>query len=269
VNWQLCRTDGAPVNGILTGSIIGGFAGLGVSLSGGGFTASKPIMADGAFRFEQLPAGVYQLEVEGIGVVAREIVLDGVSALDLPPIDISSYRRGVIEGTISDLQGNPWVGITVRLKQQQKEMSCTSTNSVGHYRFEQLLPGAYAIETVDPPARSSAILVDGTAIKTVDLRIPNTSVAPKTIGHYLLFGRPGVLGGKANYRAARKYMINAAYAVGFDVGEAAYAEKVTIIGDVNMVSQEAEERLRQAGCIVGRVAGDTYAIVEQLSALSE
>lgn len=267
INWQLCRVDGAPAQSVLTGVVIGGASGLSVSLSAEGFAASKPTLADGSFRFDNLPAGVYQLEVEGVGVVAREIVLDGLSAVDLPTIDISGQRHGAITGTVSDLQGNPWVGVNLRLWREQSEVGRTATDAAGSYRFEQLLPGIYAVEAVEPSARSSNVVVEGSGVTTVDLRIPRPPAAPKTIDHYVLFGRPSQRGGRANYRAARRYIIAAGYAAGFDVGEAAHAEKVTIIGDASLVSQEAEERLRQAGCVVGRIAGDTYAIAEQLAAL--
>ena len=269
VNWQLCRVDGAPAQSVVTGTVIGGVVGLRVCLSAGEFVVSKPMLADGSFRFDNLPAGVYQLELEGVGVVARDIVLDGLSAVDLLPIDISDHRQGAITGTISDLQGAPWVGVNVRLWQRQREIGATTTDAAGRYRFEQLLPGIYAVETIEPPAHSSDVLVDGRETRTIDLLIPRPPAAPKTISHYVLFGRPGVRGGKANYRAARRYIIAAGLAAGFDAGEAAHAERVTIIGDDSLVSREVEDRLRQAGCVVGRVAGDTYAIAEQLAALTE
>ncbi len=267
INWQLYRADSAPMQSIVTGTITGGTAGLGVTLSSAGFTASKPMSADGSFRFERLPAGAYQLEVEGVGVVAYDIALDGLSTVDLLPIDVTLQRRGAIKGTVYDLQGNIRVGVQVLLFLQQRQVGSTVTNSAGRYRFERLLPGTYTVETVEPSARSSGVLVDGAGAATVDLRIASTPVLSKTIGHYLLFGHPSLPGGRANYLAARRYIIAAGCTAGFDAGEAKHAEKVTIIGDVDAVSKEVEERLRQAGCAVGRIAGDTYAISDQLSAL--
>lgn len=265
--WQLCRADRAPMQSVVTGTIVGGTAGLGVTLSSAGFTASKPLLTDGSFRFERLPAGAYQLEVEGVGVVASDVVLDGLSTVDLLPIDITLRRRGTIKGTIYDLQGNIRVGVQVLLFLQQRQVGSTVTDSAGRYRFERLLPATYTLETLEPAARSSGVLVDGSGVTTVDLRIASEPVLSKTIKHYLLFGRPGTPGGRANYLAARRYIISTGCTAGFDAGEAAYAEKVTIIGGMDAVSMEVEERLRQAGCAVGRIAGDTYAISDQLSAL--
>jgi hypothetical protein len=265
--WQLERSGVVPSRSTVTGTIIGGAEGLNVTLRAVKIVVSAPLLADGSFRFDNILAGMYELEVAGAGVVARDIAVDGVSAVNLLPIDITPARSGVIQGIISDLAGNPRVDVQVVLLFQEAAIAQVTTDAEGRYRFEKLLAGTYVVETVYPPARSSGLAVTADRPITVNLRIADPVVGPRPVRHYLLFGPLDAPGTKSNFRVARKYIVGNGAAAGFDPGEASYAERVTIIGDVDAVSLETEEGLRQAGCEVGRIAGDTYAIADDLARL--
>ena len=269
ITWQLVRVGSVPSQSTVTGTIIGGIEGLNVSLRAGEFVVSAPLLADGSFRFDNLPPGVYELEMAGAGVVARDIAVDGASAVNLLPIDITYARSGVIQGTVSDLAGNPRPNVQVLLLFQEEAIAQATTDAEGHYRFQGLLATTYVVETVEPPARSSGVAVTADRPITVDLRIADPVVGPRPVRHYLLFGPLDAPGTKSNFRVARKYIVGTGAAAGFDPGEASHAERVTIIGDVDAVSLETEERLRQAGCEVGRIVGDTYAIADALAHLLE
>ncbi len=82
--------------------------------------------------------------------------------------------------------------------------------------------------------------------------------AAKTIFHYLL------LGSAADQQAATNYISAFNPTVGFDSGEAAKAQFVTIVGNTAAVSASVEQRLRATGSQVERVAGNSPIAVQAL-----
>ena len=270
VIWQMIRAGVEPAQSVISGTLVGGTEGLNVALlCGDVVVVSVALCADGSFRFTNLPAGTYDVDVDGVGIVQSAIVVDGVSAVSLPSIDITWARRGVISGTVMNPAGAPRSGVDVHLLFANNMLAQMTTGSNGQYRFDELLRGTYFIQTVEPYALSSAVVVTGDYPVVVDLRVPDPVVESRPLAHYLLFGSRSTPGAVANFRAARKYIVGAAVAAGFDAGEASHAARVTIIGSEDAISTETEAQLRQAGCEVGRIAGDTYDVTATLATLLE
>lgn len=87
------------------------------------------------------------------------------------------------------------------------------------------------------------------------------------IERYILFGPPAS-GRTAAYLAlARDYLLARQPTVGYRLDEARYARHVVIVGELQDVSQEAEDALRQAGCQVQRVQGTPDEVAAAFGAL--
>ena len=90
---------------------------------------------------------------------------------------------------------------------------------------------------------------------------PQPAPVRKVLKHYLLFGPGSQTGTMTNLILALDYIIHFTPTVGFSADEALHAERVTIVGGMNAVSAQEEQRLRDGGCQVARLqAQDSYAL---------
>ncbi|MGB8648978.1 MAG: hypothetical protein WCF84_27325 [Anaerolineae bacterium] len=80
-----------------------------------------------------------------------------------------------------------------------------------------------------------------------------------TLSHYVLFGEPTETQ-RARLLLAQSYLTRFNITFGFSVQEARRARQVTIIGDQNVVGWDAEAEIKQAGCRIERLIGDTNAL---------
>ncbi len=92
---------------------------------------------------------------------------------------------------------------------------------------------------------------------------------PQPIYHYMLFWQHGEAWARQDWLNSINYVARYRPTMGFLPDEAAHAQKVTIVGGPSGVSPEVEQRLREAGCIVRRIAGaneeETKAILDRLA----
>jgi hypothetical protein len=121
------------------------------------------------------------------------------------------------------------------------------------------LPGRVPLAKGSDPAGLAARSSGSPAIKS--------QLAPggHPIAHYLLL--PTYEWGIADWHleAIRPFIKKHRPAVGFSLDEAACAARVTVIGGPQSFSEEAIEKLVQAGCYVERIAGDGTSIATQLA----
>ena len=82
-------------------------------------------------------------------------------------------------------------------------------------------------------------------------------VTAKTLPHYVLFWKDEEGWAQEDWRAAGAYVARFDAVAGFSEEQARLAELVTIVGGPAGVAPQVEARLRAAGCLVQRVAGDT------------
>ncbi|NOZ71691.1 MAG: hypothetical protein GXP38_07220 [Chloroflexi bacterium] len=96
-----------------------------------------------------------------------------------------------------------------------------------------------------------------------------TPITDKPIDHYVLFWQHPNDWAKQDWLGAINYIARFRPTTGFSVDDAKNARRVTIIGGIAGVSQQAEDSLRQAGCLVERIAGrdyeETKTILDQLA----
>ena len=67
----------------------------------------------------------------------------------------AAQNDGIISGTILDITGKPWVGITMQSVSDQGAKQETKTDKDGNYIFRNLKTGIYHVYTVFPPPNQS------------------------------------------------------------------------------------------------------------------
>src|SRR6476646_3459568 len=91
---------------------------------------------------------------------------------------------GSIHGTVTDPLGAVVSGAQVELLRQGKQVSATTTDSEGKYRFLPLPPGRYQVRTTAPsfaPQQSDAIYVGSSSNAAVDLTLKVGSVSQQIV----------------------------------------------------------------------------------------
>ncbi|KAA3611903.1 MAG: hypothetical protein DWQ01_07410 [Planctomycetota bacterium] len=119
---------------------------------------------DGSFRFEEVPAGKYQITVESTAHTAHETDVfphDGIENHDAGSIYLEA--AGAIQGKVLGMEmpdlGEAFTLVMVRLLDKDgKELDSVPANPDGSYRFKNVKPGTYRIET-GPDRRSGEIKV--------------------------------------------------------------------------------------------------------------
>jgi hypothetical protein len=268
---ELPRIDlAAGQRGVLRGRVASpsGQAIEGVELSlwrDGTSIATTHSAADGAYRFANLPAGVYGLKVAGMGEVFNDLALDGESE---ETHDIT-WLLGTICGRVLSAAGKPQAGQAVLLLRNGAEVARVDTGADGAFRFAALAPGTYALAWADGVPVASGIEVAAGAVLTQDLSL----LAEKLLAHYLWFSaanetrRTGDVMARLALALTWRYLQQTGATGGFSLNEAVQAAKVTVVG--RHLSAEDEAALRAAGCQVRRLPEDVLALaaaVEQLSA---
>lgn len=230
--------------------------------------AETSTAADGTYRFANLSPGKYSVEVAGLGVVAKDITLDGEREAVVDVLWPSEGSFGVLQGRVLNVNGSPRPYAVVRLLKEGAELRRAESDVKGAFKFTGLAAGTYALAVGDSePLVTDAVVGDNTTVVR-DVTVPGGP--PKVLAHYLLFAAPPTAGqaGAANARlllALASYYLTGDMVAGFSVEEAKSATQVTIIGD--RVAASTESTLTATGCQVTRLSGDGYAIVKALAQL--
>ena len=137
-----------------------------VLLSGSKEVASTVSAGDGAFRFERLSPGVYDLSIPPWGVVRR-----GVAATQGPiqPVTIRLTGGGgsTLTGQVQSASGVPLSGIAVILSRDGVLVAETNTSADGSFRFGGLPMGAYRLAV--PGITVAGLALDGWQSKNLKL----------------------------------------------------------------------------------------------------
>jgi hypothetical protein len=124
-----------------------------VTLTGPGLPAPRVTDTDtkGAYRFDRLPAGEYNVTVQKAGFVK----LDADAPADAT---LTMVRGGAIEGVVTDAAGDPLMNVAVSALQPQpdgarpKPVTQSRTDDLGRYRLHSLAAGDYYVEAATDPA---------------------------------------------------------------------------------------------------------------------
>jgi hypothetical protein len=248
----------------LHGSVIGGQIGQDVTLtSAAGEIRHTTVDDHGQYEFGLLAAGTYSIAIGGETV--KGIAVDGLHVITIAPIDLRP-RQSSIAGHVRTSTGIALTSTTVSLAGPTGPDATTrdtKTGGDGAYQFAGLLAGEYTLQT---GRVSQSINVDGINSVRLDVTVPPESMeGPLRL--VLLLGPAEAMGTPVNLRLARGYIRQFGATVSFRVEEAERARQVLIVGDLQSISADVEDRLRKAGCVVARVGGTPYAIEDGLSRL--
>jgi len=214
----------------------------------------------GSFRFENLPRGKYRIAVgeREIG----EVETDGLSAFTLPDFSLEGPFSS-IKGKVLDDLGKPSAGLKLTLLRAGNPVAESITGADGSYQFLFLGAGVYDLKAEGFGLVKSGIEVDGESSYQVDIVIP--AVKPrKALGRCLYFGAVEEPLTQANFLIALRYIMATRTPAVFSLKEASQAQEVIIVGDERVVGPEKEQALKEAGCEVRRISGDSYAIARAL-----
>lgn len=230
--------------------------------------AETQTAADGTYRFANLPAGTYNVEVAGLGTVAANIVLDGEREFVADVLWPSQGPRGVLQGRVLNANGTPRPYALVRLLKDNTEAARAESDISGSFKFTGLAAGSYALALGEGDALVTGVTITDDATVVRDVTAPGGTA--KVLAHYLLFASPPPAGqaGSADARlqlGLAAHYLSGTVAAGFSIDEAAAAQRVTIVGD--RVPASAESALSAAGCQVTRLGGDGLAIANALAHL--
>ncbi len=145
-------------------------------------TGSKPEFGADVCEFAPLGAGSYQVQLDGVDVVA-DVAVDGRRALwvTFTQHAAQAAREGVVSGTIANGGGR-----TVRLLRPPAADAVAQTQAAepGSYRFEKLAAGTYTVQVLEAAAGSAVVVeqadvvVDGVGAVVVDLALAQPQPVP-------------------------------------------------------------------------------------------
>lgn len=149
-------------------------AGLALKLVGARRELRTATDQSGAFHFERLSAGTYDLLTgDGPGELLQAgIVLDSdddVRSLDLA---LAEGQHSSLEGSVTDTTGRPQAALAVTVGVGQQQLATVNTDAAGHYRVEGLGAGSYWAITGDGSAAIAGIRLDGWSGRSAHLTVP-------------------------------------------------------------------------------------------------
>lgn len=251
INGRLERGQGRHVR-LLRGTEVVGEATVDASLS---------------FSFENIPLGLYKLDVVGEDVDQDNIRVDPNNPTVTINIAVPVPDDSIIEGRVDNA-----VGQTLLLLRGRNIIARVQLPRSGGYRFTQLGAGSYALRLLESNIIKQNITVDGTNTQRVDINVPTVQPGQDNTGeeevgqfidHYVLFGPPDSRGRQTNLLLAIDYLLHFSATAGFSMEEAKKARQITIIGEG--ISPFEQQELRQAGSRVEVLAGDSYDIEAELA----
>ncbi len=148
VIFQLASTDTSAAHSTITGRIPGGPLNGAITLSGGGGEPqARRLDQQRAFRFDGLPAGIYQISLEGVGVIVEDLTLNGMDE-----ISVDFPMQGQINGRVLPAKAGEIVKLTCQEYSIRKQ---ATTGADGIYRFVGLPADRYTLglEASDLPTQ--------------------------------------------------------------------------------------------------------------------
>jgi hypothetical protein len=146
-------------------------ANLPLELVGINRTLNTTSDAVGAFRFDRLSAGVYDLRSGG-QILQAGITLENDNAVANLEVTLDQGRQSSIEGLVSDTAGQPQAGATITVGVGDQQLATATADAAGRYRVAGLSAGSYWAITGDGGAAVAGIRLDGWDTRTANLTVP-------------------------------------------------------------------------------------------------
>ncbi len=240
---------------VIYGTIYNGTGRTARLLEGERTVAEQVIGSDETFRFVELAAGDYVLEVVGAGLRSAPVHLDGRNQVQLELTVI--LAESVIHGRVRN-----GVGRTVTLTRGETAVASQAVASDETFHFSELPAGAYRVAVDGAGVTSDLLTLDGRNSVEVDLFVPP---AGKLLGHYLLLGPAGQPATQANLVLAQEFILAFRPTFGFSAEEAAAAGMVTILAGTDAVDEQTAAGLAADGTPVQRITGTVEQVAQALA----
>ena len=219
--------------------------------------------ADGGYSFQALPAGRYTLELEGRSEIHHLDLAAGQSALfDYTSGQPPQPTTGALAGTLTTHSGDPAPDRVVQLFRDNSQVATDTTDTAGHFRFDELEAGLYRIDVEGEGTLAESVSITGGVTGSITLALPEPVVETKPLAHYLLL--PATESGRQLLNLLLSYIRANSITAGVRLGEAMHAAAVDIVGGEEVVSADEEQALRDGGSVVTRLPSDPFELAEEL-----
>lgn len=226
-----------------------------------GFTRHAQLSQEGQYRFTNLPAGRYRLELGEM--IVGGLRGDGQSVLAAPLIDLTTTPEpaaSILTGLVHDEMGAAVAGAVVNLLQDGQVLTGVAADGDGRFTFTGLAAGVYAL-AIAGEIKAADLVLDGSNALAVDLTYVTTPAKPLT-RYYLLASADLALRPALMRLVAAWLPGQPAGVVGFSQVEAGHAAEIIVLGDG--VSAEEIAALRNRGSQVLAHPLDLIALAEFL-----
>ncbi len=261
VVFQRTRKATSTAEGVISGRVERG-QGQTVRITKSGEPVAEQVIDQTlTFRFENLPTGLYRLEIVGTNITQENISLTSDNQTIHLELAIPIPDDSLIFGRVKNGQGK-----TVLLIKEGNIISRFQVPLSENYQFSDLAAGVYSLQIFQTNIRQDNIVLDGANRREINLVIPDSSepAVEKRINHYLLLGPSAGQGRQLNLLLALDYVLAFSITVGFNIEEAKRARQVTIIGAG--ISAADQQAIKDSGSQLEVLAGDAYDIAAQLKA---
>lgn len=177
VNFQLQRVSGEKGSGRIAGTITNGH-GLGLTLwrtaaqgENGQRSWAVVLPDDGRFAFQELPAGHYVVDLEGVGNIADLDLAEGASATVDYTVE-TTPSTGTLTGTLTHYDGTSAPGYRLLLYQVDTLRAQAITDAAGQFRFADLEPASYRLEAEEAGVLADEVTVEAGKTTTLTLVLP-------------------------------------------------------------------------------------------------
>ncbi len=230
-----------------------------------GFTRHAELSTDAQYRFTNLPAGVYRVEL-GDDMVTG-LVSDGKSVLRAPVLRAGAgvvipAAESRLAGVLRDDAGKGMPAIQITLQRDGRSVAATQTGAGGEFAFDALEMGFYQV-VVGAAVLASDLFLDGQGALAIDLVYAPQAAAKPFARYYLLGAADPGLQAALLHLLAPWLASQPAGVVGFSAPEARNAATVVLLGDG--ITAEAVVELQAAGCQIVDLRKDLLALAPLLA----
>ena len=230
-----------------------------------GFIRHGELTQDGQYRFTNLPAGRYRIEL-GDDILSG-LETDGKSVTEAPPLRVGAGgepRHSRISGRVHDAADRPTPHATISLHFQGEVIATTQSGVDGRYAFEGLGPGVYKV-AIGNEVSVADIVLDGENEVTVDLLYAPIAETPaKSLDrYYLLRMADDALAPELMRLVAPWLATQPAGPAGFSLTEAQFAQTVILLGDG--IPESVVALLQDAQCEIIDLRGGLLELARRLA----
>ena len=231
-----------------------------------GFVRHSELARDGQYRFTNLPAGDYRIELDDD--ILTGLYCTGQGMLEAPLLWVgmsNAVRKSTIIGRVHDTANRPAADIEVKLLVSGSPLKTTRTDSEGSFRFTKLAPGVYDV-VINQYVSNSGLVLDGENTVEVELLYTPIAAAPvKQLDRYYLLQMADEALMPALVRLVTPWLESQpAGAVGFSINEAQLAAVVVLLGDG--IPDNVVTLLQDADCEIVDMRADLLTLATQLAA---